>query len=60
MTSAAVQQAAPGDIHDAELRRRVSAPGEGTRVALAVDLARNREARQRRWAVPWAERPSAP
>mgnify|MGYP001985366064 CR=1 FL=1 len=38
----------------------VSAPGDGTRVALAVDLARNREARQRRWAVPWAERPSAP
>ena len=37
-----------------------STPGEGTRVALAVDLARNREARWRRWAVPWAERPPAP
>lgn len=34
-----------------------SAPGAGTRVSLAVDLAKSREARRRPWALPWAQRP---
>ncbi|MES1939718.1 hypothetical protein T5B8_05731 [Salinisphaera sp. T5B8] len=36
MTSAAVQQAAPGDIHDAELRRRVSPGALRTWFAIAT------------------------
>ena len=37
-----------------------SAPGRGTRVRLAVPLPRNREARARRWAVPWLRRHATP
>jgi signal transduction histidine kinase len=37
-----------------------STPGRGTRVRLAVPLPRNREARARRWSVPWRRRPATP